>query len=51
MRVSLVAQMVKQLPAMRETGFDPLVGKILWRRKWQPAPVLLPENPMDGEAW
>ena len=22
--------------------FDPWVGKILWRRKWQPAPVLLP---------
>ena len=27
-----------------------LVGKILWRRKWQPTPVGL-ENPMDGEAW
>ena len=23
-------------------GFDPRVGKILWRRKWQPTPVLLP---------
>ena len=23
-------------------GFDPLVGKIPWRRKWQPTPVLLP---------
>ena len=23
-------------------GFDPQVGKILWRRKWQPTPVLLP---------
>ena len=22
--------------------FDPLVGKIPWRRKWQPTPVLLP---------
>ena len=22
--------------------FDPWVGKILWRRKWQPTPVLLP---------
>ena len=21
--------------------FDPWVGKILWRRKWQPTPVLL----------
>ena len=43
---SLVAQVVKRLPAMRETGlipgFDPWVGKIPWRRKWQPTPVLLP---------
>ena len=23
-------------------GFDPWVGKIFWRRKWQPTPVLLP---------
>ena len=23
-------------------GFDPWVGKIPWRRKWQPAPVFLP---------
>ena len=23
-------------------GFDPWVRKILWRRKWQPAPVSLP---------
>ena len=23
-------------------GFDPWVGKILWRRQWQPTPVLLP---------
>ena len=23
-------------------GFDPWVGKIPWRRKWQPTPALLP---------
>ena len=23
-------------------GFDPWVGKILWRRRWQPTPVLVP---------
>ena len=23
-------------------GFDPWVGKILWRREWQPIPVFLP---------
>ena len=27
---------------MRETWFDPWVGKIPWRRKWQPTPVFLP---------
>ena len=25
--------------------FDPLVGKIPWRRKWQPTPVFLPGEP------
>ena len=39
---SLMAQIVKRLPAMRETRFNPWVGKIPWRRKWQPTPVLLP---------
>ena len=23
----------------------------LWRRQWQPTPILLPENPMNGGAW
>ena len=27
---------------MQETGFDPWIGKIPWRRKWQPTPVSLP---------
>ena len=39
---SLVAQMVKCLSTMWETGFDPWVRKIPWRRKWQSTPVLLP---------
>ena len=39
---SLVAQTVKRLPTMRETWFNPWMGKISWRRKWQPTPVLLP---------
>ena len=39
---SLVAQMEKCLPAMRETRVQSLVGKIPWRRKWQPTPVFLP---------
>ena len=39
---SLVAQTVKNLPVMQETRFDPWVGKIPWRRKWQPIPIFLP---------
>ena len=39
---SLVAQLVKNLPAMQRLGFDPWVEKIPWRRAWQPTPVLLP---------
>ena len=31
--------------------FNPWVGKIPWRRKWQPTPVFLPENSMDRGAW
>ena len=26
----------------RRLGFDPWVGKMPWKRKWQPAPVFLP---------
>ena len=36
--------MVKNLPAnvgdIRDEGFDPWVGKIPWRRAWQPPPAL-----------
>ena len=43
-KTSQVALVVKNLPAnagdMR-LGFDPLVGKIPWRRKWQSTPVIL----------
>ena len=47
---SLVAQMVKNWPAMRETGFDSWVGKSSWTRAWQPTPVFLPgESPWTVE--
>jgi len=39
---SLVVQIVKNLPAMRETWVRFLVRKIPWRRKWQTTPVFLP---------
>ena len=36
-RQVLVAQMVKNLPAnARKPGVNPWVGKIPWRREWQP---------------
>ena len=37
-----VTQLVKNLPAVQETWVQSLVGKIPWRRKWQPTPVFLP---------
>ena len=40
--VLLVAQTIKWVPTMQETRVQSLVGKISWRRKWQPTPVLLP---------
>ena len=45
-RVSLVVQLVKNLPAMQETW----VRKIPWRRKWQPIPVFLPEESHGGRS-
>ena len=64
-----MALAVKNPPAnagdTRDCGFDPWVGKINWKRAWQPTPVVLPgESPwteepgsklqglvMDREAW
>ena len=41
---SLVVQTIKNLPSMQETQIRSLGWKILWRRKWQPTPVFLPEE-------
>ena len=41
-----MALVVKNLPAnrgdIRDTGLIPWVGKIPWRRAWQPTPVFFP---------
>ena len=37
-----LAQMVKNLPAMQETRFNPWIRKIHWRSEWLPTPILLP---------
>ena len=49
-RASLVAQMVKNLPAMQETRFDPWVGKMPWKREWLPTPVFLPGRPQGQRS-
>ena len=41
-RASLLAQMVKNLPAMQETQVQSLGQEIPWRREWLPTPVFLP---------
>ena len=43
---------VISLPSRRH-GFDPFLikGKIPWRRKWQPTPVLLLGKSHDRGAW
>ena len=41
----------------RRYGFNSLVGKISWRRKWQPTPIFLPGKPhrqvslVGGSPW
>ena len=44
----MVAQMVKNLPAMQDTWFNSWVRKIPWRRAWQPTPVFLPR---ESHGW
>ena len=39
---SQVAQMVKNSAAMRDTWVRSLVGKIPWKRAWEPTPVFFP---------
>ena len=33
---------VKNWPTMQESGFNPWVGNIPWKRAWEPNPVILP---------
>ena len=41
-RASLVAQWWRIRPQCGRLRFEPWVGQIPWRRKWQPTPVFLP---------
>ena len=50
-RRSLVAQMVKHLPAMQETPVQSLGQEDSLKKEMQPTPAFLPENPMvDGAS-
>ena len=40
----LVVHTVKESAAMQEIWVQPWVGKIPWRRAWQPTPLFLPEE-------
>ena len=40
-----------QCRRLRKREFDLWIGKIPWRRKWQPTPVFLPGKSMDRGAW
>ena len=42
LNILIVAQLVKNLPAMQKTWVDPWVGKIPWRREGLPTPVFWP---------
>ena len=45
-QASLVAQTSKKGACQRRRHwFDPYIGKITWRRAWQPTPVSCLENP------
>ena len=50
-RASLVAQPVKNLPAMQEVQFQSMGWRILWKRAWLPTPFSCLENCMNREAW
>ena len=48
---SLVAQWWRNCLQCRRPEFNPRVGKIPWRRAWEPTPVSCLEKPMDRGAW
>ena len=40
-----------QCRKLKRRGFDPRVGKIPWRRVWQPTPVFLPGESHGQRSW
>ena len=52
MEISTGGSAVKDVPANAgDLSSIPVLGKIPWRRKWQPTPVFLLGNTMDRGDW
>ena len=49
--LALIAQSVKNLPAVQDPEFDSWVRKLPWRRTGKPLQYSHLENPMDRGAW
>ena len=49
--IQLVAQTIKNLPAMQENWVPFWVRKIPRRREWLPTPLFLPGKSTDRRAW
>ena len=43
-KITKVAQKVKNLPGMLETRFALWIRKIPWKREWEPTPVFVPRK-------
>ena len=43
--------MIKNVPAMQDPRFDPWVGKISWRREWQPTPIFFLGESYGQRSW
>ena len=43
--------MIKNLPTMQETRFNPWAGKVPWKRECNPLYYSCLENPMDRGDW
>ena len=50
-QVALVKEPACHCKRCKRHEFDPWVGKIPWRRAWQPTPGFLPGKSMDRGAW
>jgi len=47
----MIVMILMKSRSCRIHRFDPWVGKIPWRRTWQPTPVFMSEESVDRGAW